>query len=139
MKHHFAPLDRIRVSKKAQDQLVTLRRRTGLRQWNWLCRWAFCRSIAEPSKPPMVPLPSDSNLEMSWQVFGGDHEDIYAAILRQRCIQDGLGTETETLATQFRLHLQRGIGYLVGDQAIRSIGGLIGSVAPSEGENVSAG
>ena len=36
MKHHFAPLDRIRVSKKAQDQLLTLRRRTGLRQWNWL-------------------------------------------------------------------------------------------------------
>ena len=139
MKHQFAPLDRIRVSKKAQDQLVTLRRRTGLRQWNWLCRWAFCRSIAEPSKPPMVPLPSDSNLEMSWQVFGGDHEDIYSAILRQRCIQDGLGTETETLATQFRLHLQRGIGYLVGDQAIRSIGDLIGSVAASDEVNVSPG
>lgn len=130
MKHHFAPLDRIRVSKKAQDQLLTLRRRTGLRQWNWLCRWAFCRSIAEPSKPPMVPVPSDSNLEMAWQVFGGEHEDIYAAILRQRCIHDGLGTDADTLATQFRLHLHRGIGYLVGDQSIRTIGELIGSVAP---------
>ena len=94
MKHHFAPLDRIRVSKKAQDHLVTLRRRTGLRQWNWVCRWAFCRSIAEPSKPPMVPVPSDSNLEMAWQVFGGEHDDIYAAILRQRCIRDELGAPT---------------------------------------------
>ena len=132
MKHHFAPVDRIRVSKKAQDQLLTLRRRTGLRQWNWLCRWAFCRSIAEPSKPPMVPVPPDSNLEMAWQVFGGEHEDIYAAILRQRCIQDGFGTDAGTLATQFRLHLHRGIGYLVGDQNIRTIGELIGSVAPPD-------
>jgi len=82
----------------------------------------------------MVPVPSDSNLEMAWQVFGGEHDDIYAAVLRQRCIQDGLGTDTDTLATQFRLHLHRGIGYLVGDQSIRTIGDLIGSVAPSDSE-----
>ena len=134
MKPHFAPLDRIRVSKKAQDQLLTIRRRTGLRQWNWMCRWAFCRSIAEPSRPPMLPVPYDSNLEMAWHVFGGEHEDVYAAILRQRCIQDGLDTDPDTLATQFRLHLHRGIGYLVGDQDIRSIGDLIGSVASSDSE-----
>ena len=86
----------------------------------------------------MVPVPSDSNLEMAWQVFGGEHEDIYAAILRQRCIQDGLGTDADTLATQFRLHLHRGIGYLVGDQNIRTIGELIGSVASSDPERLPA-
>ncbi len=119
------PVKQIKLSQSAKDQLVKLKRYTKIDQWNILCRWAFCRSLAEPSIPSPIPIPLDSNVEMTWQVFGGEMADIFTIALKQRCQQDGLGTDPETLATQFRLHLHRGIGYLAGDQNIKRIEDLI--------------
>ena len=62
---------------------------------------------------------------MTWKVFGGDMADILAIALKQRCHKDGLETDKETLAIQFRLHLHRGIGYLAGDPNIRSLESLL--------------
>jgi len=119
------PIDRIKLSQSAKDQLTKLKRNTKIDQWNILCRWAFCCSLAEPSIPSPVPIPQDSNVEMTWRVFGGDIADILLIALKQRCHNDGLPLDKETLATQFRLHLHRGIGYLAGDQSIKKIEDLI--------------
>jgi DNA sulfur modification protein DndE len=119
------PVDRIRLSSTAKDQLIKLKRYTKIEQWNILCRWAFCYSLAEPSVPTLVPIPADSNLEMTWQVFGGAIADQLLIALKQRSHDDGLGTEPETLAAQLRLHLHRGIGYLAGDPNIKSIENLL--------------
>jgi DNA sulfur modification protein DndE len=59
------PVDRIRLSQTGKDQLSKLKRSTKIDQWNILCRWGFCRSLAEPSIPSPVPIPSDSNVELS--------------------------------------------------------------------------
>lgn len=118
------PIEHVRVSQAARDQLITLKRRTGVTQWNVLCRWALCRSLAEPSPPPAVKLTLDSNVEMSWRTFGGDLGDIYWGLLQMRCHQDGLPLDEDTLAQQFRLHLHRGIGYLVGDPRLSDVAGL---------------
>jgi DNA sulfur modification protein DndE len=119
------PVDRVRLSQTAKEQLSKLKRITKIEQWNILCRWALCRSLAESSIPSPVPIPSDSNVELTWNVLGGEISDILVIALKQRCYQDGLGTEKETLATQFRLHLHRGIGYLAGDLNIKKIEDLI--------------
>lgn len=119
------PIERIRLSQTAKDQLLKLRRTTKIDQWNILCRWAFCRSLAEPTTPSPVPIPQDSNVEMTWRVFGGEMSDILILALKQRCYNDNLGTDKETLVTQFRLHLHRGIGYLAGDLNIKKIEDLI--------------
>jgi len=119
------PIDRIRLSQTAKDQLLKLKRQTKIDQWNVLCRWAFCRSLAEPSSPSPVPIPLDSNVEMTWRVFGGEIADILLLALKQRCYNDGLGTDKETLLLQFRLHLHRGIGYLAGDPSLKKIEDLI--------------
>jgi DNA sulfur modification protein DndE len=124
-----APLERIKLSQAAKDQLVKLKRVTKIDQWNILCRWALCRSLAEPSPPSPVAIPADSNLEMTWQVFGGTIADLLLIALKQRCHTDGLATDPETLAQQLRLHLHRGIGYLAGDPTLKSIDRLIGLVA----------
>lgn len=118
-------VEHIRVSQKAKDQLIKLKRVTGIQHWNVLCRWAFCVSLAEGSVPPPAAIPSDSNVEMSWRVFGGRYSEIYVALLKERCEQDGLGTRPEVLAQQFRLHLHRGISYLAGNRRLRRIDDLV--------------
>lgn len=119
------PLDHIKVSEKARDQLIRLKRITGIQHWNVLCRWAFCVSLAEPAVPSPVKIPTDSSVDMTWKVFGGSYEEIYLGLLRQRCQQDGLGTGDEVLANQFRLHLHRGIAYLAADKRLKSIADLL--------------
>jgi DNA sulfur modification protein DndE len=121
-------IEHIRVSQQARDQLIRLKRWTGIENWNVLCRWAFCISLAEPSVPPPTKIPADSSVEMTWKVFGGAHHDIYLALLKERCHKDGLGTSDDVISAQFRLHLHRGIGYLaslVTDKQIKSITDLI--------------
>lgn len=121
-------IETVRVSESARDQLITLKRYTGIKNWNTLCRWAFCVSLSEPSIPPDQPLGKDSSVEMTWRVFGGAYAELYWAVLKQRCLEDGLGVEQETLHTQFKLHLHRGIGYLMGDRELRSIDALVARV-----------
>lgn len=115
------PVERIRLSQAAKDQLIKLKRSTKIDQWNILCRWAFCRSLAEPTPPSPVAIPADSNVEMTWQVFGGAIGDYLIVALEQRCYNDELATDPETLAAQFRLHLHRGIGYLAADASVKAI------------------
>ena len=122
------PVNSIKLSQTAKDQLTKLKRSTKIEQWNILCRWAFFRSLAETAPPSVIPIPADSNLEMSWKVFGGELADISALALKQRCDQDGLEITPEILSQQFRLHLHRGIGYLAGDSNLRKIEDLVGLV-----------
>ncbi|WP_299575209.1 DNA sulfur modification protein DndE [uncultured Williamsia sp.] len=118
------PIEHVRVNQQARDQLITLKRRTGVQQWNVLCRWALCRSLAEPAPPPIIRLTLDSNVEMSWRTFGGDLGDVLWSLVRLRARNDGLELDDDTLGQQFRLHLHRGIGYLVGDPRVSDVAGL---------------
>ena len=115
----------VRVDERAKGHLTTLKRRTGIRNWNVLCRWALCASLAEPSAPAEQEVGTLSNLEMSWSTFGGQSADLYAALVRARCEVDGVVTTPEAVARHFRLHLHRGITYLVGEQDTKSLSGLI--------------
>src|SRR5271170_6530070 len=101
-----------RLSAQARDQLIRLKMRTGITQWNILCRWAFCLSLRQSTPPTPIEIPSDSNVEMTWQVFGGEAEELFLALLKERCERDGLTASDDVLLRQFRLHLHRGISYL---------------------------
>ena len=115
--------------------MIRLKTRTGIAQWNILCRWAFCLSLRQPTPPTPVEVPADSNVEMTWQVFGGEAQELYLALLKERCERDGLGTADDVLSKQFRLHLHRGISYLATPHAIRGIGDLIRLAVADEGEH----
>ena len=118
-------IKQIRLSNQAKEQLIRLKTRTGIQQWNVLCRWAFCLSLAEPTPPTPIDVPADSNVEMTWHVFAGECHEPYLALLKERCVRDGLDTRPETLNRQFRLHLHRGIAYLATPHRIRSISDLV--------------
>jgi DNA sulfur modification protein DndE len=115
----------VRLSEQAKDQLSRLKGKTGIRQWNVLCRWALCLSLREPGLPADVSIPADSNVEMTWYVFGGEYHEAYEALVVQRCLQDGLDLSQSTLAKYFRLHLHRGISYLASTNYIRSLTDLV--------------
>ena len=123
-------IEHIRLSQQGKDQLIKLKRVTGIEYWNVLCRWALCVSLAETSVPPSKKIPADSNVEMSWKVFGGRYADVYLALLKERCVRDGFGTEADMLSQQLRLHMHRGISYLAADKSLKKIDNLIALAAP---------
>lgn len=114
----------IKLSNQAKDRLSRLKGKTGIQNWNVLCRWALCFSLSEDTIPADIDLQSDSNVEMSWHTFGGENHEIYDALIRARCIKDGLPTDDDTLAKYFKLHLNRGIAYLSGTNVVKSIDDL---------------
>jgi len=105
-------IETIRLSEKERKQLITLKRRTGIENWNTLCRWALCLSLAEPSRPPIEAIPSDSSVEMSWKVFGGSQADVYLAILRQRARNEEIDLSNSGELPYIRIHINRGLSYL---------------------------
>ena len=130
-------VETVRVSQRAKDQLIKLKRVTGIEHWNVLCRWGFCLSLAEEGIPSAAEIPLDSNVEMSWRVFGGRHVDLYLALLKERLCRDELPTDPETVARQFRLHRHRGISYLAAGRTVGGSGDLI-SVAVAGKDRASA-
>jgi len=104
-------IDVVRVSEKAKHQLLTLKRRTGILQWNVLCRWALLASLAERTIPPHEEIVTDSNVEMSWKTFAGALDDAITAVVLQRAHEDNV--PTEQLQHFFKIHLHRGIAYLM--------------------------
>ena len=127
-----SPIEHIRLSQEARDRLVHLKRRTGIAHWNTLCRWAFCRSLVEPNPPPRVHIPADSSVEMTWRVFGGPYSDVFLTLLRMRCARDGFPLDDDSLASEFRRHLHRGIAYLQADRKLTDIAALVTMAPPSE-------
>ena len=108
------PLETVRISQRSRDILIKLKRKTGIEHWNVVCRWAFCASLSNSSKPVVSPSP-DSNVEMSWKVFCGSMAEIFPALLLVRAQKDGVSTTNrDALAQYFRSHLERGISQLNG-------------------------
>lgn len=99
-------IDIIRLSEKQKQQLIILKRKTGIENWNVLCRWALCMSLADPTVPPKEDIPSDSNVEMTWKTFAGDHSSLYLAILNQLYATTNNGL---TFSEFLKQHLSRGI------------------------------
>lgn len=123
----------IRLSQQAKDQLSRLKGKTGIQHWNVLCRWAFCLSLSEATEPVDMDLGPDSNVEISWQVFGGEYQEIYEAVLKQRYVEHGM--EPELLQRKFRLHLHRGISYLSAPNYIRTLPDLLSLAVKRSGND----
>ena len=115
----------VRLPNQSKEKLSRLKGKTGISNWNILCRWALCFSLNEKTIPADNELIMDSNVEMSWMTFAGENYEIYEALIKARCIKDNLPIDEETLAKYFRLHLNRGISYLSGTNVIKSIEDLV--------------
>lgn len=106
-------IETVRLSEKAKGQLITVKRNTKIENWNVLCRWALMLSLKEDSIPPHEEIITNSNVEMTWKVFGGEFADIYLALMKQRIYEDYGNVNESELGYYFKLHLHRGISYLL--------------------------
>ncbi len=118
-------IKQIRLSKQAKDQLSRLKAKTGIKNWNILCRWALCYSLSENTLPTDIPIIADSNLEMSWMTFGGDYYELYEAIVKAWCIKMNIIPNEENVIKYFRLNLERGISHLCGTGFIKNHDDLV--------------
>ena len=117
-------IKQIRLSQRAKEHLSRLKGKTGVKNWNILCRWALCYSLSENTIPTDIQIAADSNLEMSWYTFGGEYHELYEALVKAWCIRMNLPTDDETVTKYFRLNLERGIAHLSGTGFIKSIDDL---------------
>ncbi len=114
-------IDTVRISEQAKNQLIKLKRKTKIENWNVLCRWALCLSLADPKPVTEKEIITNSSVEMTWKVFGGEYHKIYEALLKERCYQDRIVLSKKNLSKQFKLHLHRGISYLDNSSKIKGI------------------
>lgn len=115
----------IRLSASSKEKLSRLKGKTGIKNWNVLCRWALCFSLHEGTVPTNIPIVADSNVEMSWYTFAGEYSEIYEALITEWCIEKEIEPTEENLAKYFKLHLERGIAYLSGTNFIKSLHDLL--------------
>lgn len=123
--------DTIRLDQAAKDQLVRLKRRTGIMTWNVLCRWALARSLTEHS-PPTTPLGARTwALEIDWRTFAGTQGTAIRSALIARLKKTRTGVSEETVAQALDAHLHRGISYLAGTKGHSSIEGIMDAITES--------
>lgn len=125
------PLETIRISQQGKDQLLKLRRNTGIEHWNVLCRWAFCVSLQDQKPPTAFSDKLDGGVEMTWKVFAGEYTELYAGLIRQRARNDGWSGADEDLGQCFRAHLHRGLNFLSSGGSVRSVSDLCAKWIPS--------
>ena len=118
-------IKQIKLSNQSKDKLSRLKGKTGIKNWNILCRWALCYSLKEDSIPTDVPIIQDSNLEMSLFTFGGEDSDLYEALIIAWCQSKDLPLNNDTISKYFKLHLERGISYLSGTNFIKNLDDLL--------------
>ena len=59
------------------------------------------------------------------KTFGGEHAEIFRALVLQRCVDAGDEPNDENVTRTFRLHLNRGLSYLRGNDDFRSLPGVL--------------
>lgn len=125
-------IKQIKLSNQSKDRLSRLKGKTGIKNWNVLCRWALCYSLGENTMPTDIPMASDSNVEMSWYTFAGEYSELYEALIKAWCISKDLPADEDTLSKYFKLHLERGIGYLSGTNFIKNLNDLLNLATEGE-------
>ncbi len=105
-------LDRVKITASGKQQLITLKRRTGIEHYNVIGRHALCVSLANSSKAPFETLQFSNGLEIDWGVFAGEASQTYLNLLIERSIQDEGRSDASTVRHTLTAHLHRGLSYL---------------------------
>lgn len=118
-------IESLRLNHRARNQLISLKRKTGIANWNVLCRWALCVSLQESKRANSRSYKKEGAIEIAWRVLTGQYADVYEALLKQRLYRENKRPTDQNMQECLRVHVHRGIGYLASDKKIDSIYGLV--------------
>lgn len=116
--------DTVRLGQSTKDQLLRLKRATGIKQWNVLCRFAICYSLADPRALPTHE-DAASNVEISWKVLTGAHAHTYEGLLET----DAIRRDVNDLGHLLHAHLRRGVSAML--LLPPNLSGLVTTAHPS--------
>jgi DNA sulfur modification protein DndE len=118
------PCDTLRLGKQSRDNLIKIKRITGIEHWNIICRWALLVSLREPTRPVAPPETAEGGVEIAWKVFAGDLGDVLVSLVRMRLRKDGEFPDTDSQVA-VRAHVTRGLGYLASGTETKSIADFV--------------
>ncbi|WP_322089441.1 DNA sulfur modification protein DndE [Burkholderia sp. BCC1999] len=105
-------IERVKLTSVAKNQLIALKRKTGIEHNNVLCRHALCLSLANASAPPEETFNFSGGLEIDWRTFTGGNEGLYSNLLIVRLLRDKIQPTPNSIRQALLLHLHRGLSYL---------------------------
>jgi DNA sulfur modification protein DndE len=118
-------IDTVRLDADTKIRLSTLKRRTGIENWNTLCRWAFCLSLSDATRLRDLQEREIGAIEMSWKTFAGEDEELYRLLLIRRAESDLGRTDRDALAKTVRQHISRGTARLAANRHMKSTKDLV--------------
>lgn len=109
-------IDRLRLTAIAKNQLVTLKRKTGIEHNNSLCRHALCLSLANPTIPPAEEFNFIGGVDIDWRTCTSGNENLYENMILTRLKIDGLPTDGDSVRDMVYRHVHRGLSYLTSNK-----------------------
>jgi DNA sulfur modification protein DndE len=108
------PVQTVVTTPRGRDQLINLKRQTGVPQWNILMRWAVCASLREETPPPPAERAGTDGerVTVDWEVFAGDISQEITAAFWIRYAAEQTHATPQSASESFKRHLQRGLNIL---------------------------
>ena len=103
-------VETVRISEKGRDILIKIKRRTGIHNWNILCRIAYIKAISTKKINAKIDNKSEKLIEMDWKTFVGKHDELISSLTYYKANQIGIDINNKKKLTEFfRNHLEFGI------------------------------
>ena len=104
-------IDTVKTTTNTKNILTRIKSRTGIQNWNTICRWGFCHSLKQNTLPRLVDEKFDG-VEMTYETFSGKYSDIYLALLINNLKTHNTPINSNNLNRYLRAHVNRGINIL---------------------------
>lgn len=105
-------IERVKLTAAAKQQLITLKRRTGIEHYNTICRHALSVSLSNTAPAPAENLQFANGLEIDWGIFTGGCSETYLNLLIVRTLADTGKCDPISVRQTLTSHLHRGLSYL---------------------------
>lgn len=105
-------IERVKLTAAAKQQIITLKRRTGIEHYNTICRHALSVSLSNAAPAPNENFQFTNGIEIDWDVFTGGYSDTYLNLLIVRTLAETGKSDPIAVRQTLTSHLHRGLSYL---------------------------
>jgi len=103
-------IDRVKLTAAAKNQLITIKRRTGINHYNSICRHALCISLAATSELVIEKLNFSDGLEIDWSILTSGYGELYINIVRSSLPETAINDDQ--LKDIITSHIHRGLSFI---------------------------